>query len=104
MADTKEYDDGARFRIKVLYVALVLLSLLALWQNLRLGFIDSSLSSAGTGKANQWDVDSLKERMSTIENKLTYEVPQKWEFTNLESRVDNLATTQNYWQQNCLCK
>ena len=104
MADDKESDDGARFRIKVLYLIVALLAVTVIWQNIRLGIIDGNLAYSGTGKADQYVVEQVKDRVSALENKIRYEIPAKYELTNLGSRVDNLATSQTYWQQNCLCR
>jgi hypothetical protein len=94
-----EIDEGSRFRFKVLYLAIGLLAFMVFIQYLQIASLNSNISGSQSSKADKYTVDDLKNVLTSLQNKVTYEVPSKWEYDNAVARIVSLENRMS----NCKC-
>lgn len=85
----EEKDDGSRIRIKMLYVFIALLAGIVIVQWLQIASIGGSVNYLQNNQVQKYDVDNLKSSITSIQNRLDYQVPAKYEFDNLVTRMNN---------------
>jgi hypothetical protein len=92
-------DDGARFRIKVLYVALAILAIWTLIQQLQISAHGSSIDYMQNNQVQKYTVDNLATQITTIQNQIQYSIPSKYTTDGLQSSIDSLFARMN----SCKC-
>jgi hypothetical protein len=92
-------DDGARFRIKVLYVALAILAIWTLIQQLQISAHGSSIDYMQTNQVQKYTVDNLATQITTIQNQIQYSIPSKYTTDGMQSSIDSLNARMN----SCKC-
>jgi len=92
-------DDGARFRIKVLYVAVALLAIWAFIQQLQNSANGSSISYMQTNQVQRYELTGLQDQVKTIQTQIQYSIPSKYTTDGLQSSIDSLNARMN----SCKC-